>query len=62
MPEDGRAPTANVIDQFNTIDCPDMRALGAVDKKGFAANRTKCTHRRIHAAWNPRACACEQVR
>ena len=52
MTENGRAPAADVIDVFVAIDIPDVRALGAFDKKRFAADAAKRAHRRIHAAGN----------
>jgi hypothetical protein len=48
--ENGRSPTADVIDQFNAIDGPNARAFGALDEKWFATNSAKSAHGRIYAA------------
>src|SRR5438874_1704072 len=59
--ENGRSPTANVIDQFNAIDGPNARAVGALDENWFAANPAKSADRRVYAAWNSLPGASEKV-
>jgi hypothetical protein len=48
--ENRRAPRADVIDVFLTVDVPNPRALGTVNEKWFAAEAAKGADRGIHAA------------
>src|SRR5262245_2968295 len=41
VPEDGRPPTANVIDIFVSIDIPDSCSFPARDEKWFAVHIAK---------------------
>ena len=50
VPEDRRAPGADVIDVFIAIDVPDPCALRALDEERLAAETAKGAHRRIDAA------------
>jgi hypothetical protein len=52
MPENCRAPAADIIDIFIAIHVVDAGTLSALDKKRFPTNATKCAHRRIDTAWN----------
>jgi hypothetical protein len=59
--ENGRSPTADVIDQFNAIDGPNARAFGALDKNWFTANSAKGAHGRVYAAGDFAEGASEEV-
>src|SRR5207249_10203375 len=50
--ENGKSPASDVIDQFNTIDRPNARALRALDKNWFASYRPKGPYRVINTAGN----------
>jgi hypothetical protein len=52
MPEDCRAPCADIIDVFLPIDVPNARAFRTIDEERFAANGSKGAHRRVDAAGN----------
>ena len=50
--ENGRAPGADVINQFIAVHVPDVRAFGPVDEKRLAADGAERAHGRIDAAGN----------
>jgi hypothetical protein len=52
MPENQRAPRADVVDVFITIGVPDVGTIAAFDEAGLSADRTECPNRRIHASGN----------
>ena len=52
MAQNGRPPRSDVIHVFISIHVEDMRACGAIDKKGLAAHGAEGPHRRIDAAGN----------
>jgi len=52
MTEDRRAPTADVIDVFISIDIPNLRAFSARNEKRLTANIAKRTHWRVNARGN----------
>jgi hypothetical protein len=50
VPEDRRAPRADVIDVLRLVLVPEVRALRARDERRLAADRAKRTHRAVHSA------------
>ena len=50
VPEDRRAPGADVIDVFVAVDVPNPGALRAVDEERLAAEAAEGAHGGIHAA------------
>ena len=62
MPENGRTPSADVVDVLLAIHVPDVGAFRALDEKWFAADTAKGAHGRIHAARDTGASAGEELR
>ena len=52
VPENHRAPGADVVDELLAFSVPHIGALGLTDKAGSAAHASESTHRGIHAARN----------
>jgi len=62
MPEDVRAPRADVVDVGLAIDVLDAAALGAADEKRFTSDVAERTHRRVHASGDHRLGGGEKFR
>ena len=61
MAENRRAPTADVIDVFISVDIPNPRAFRASYEERVTANIAKRADRRIYAAGNALLCAREKL-
>ena len=62
MTKNSRAPAADVIDVFVSIDVPNFRTGRALNEKRFAADIAQRAHWRVNAAGNARLGAGEQLR
>src|SRR4029077_3486865 len=52
VPEDERAPGADIVHILVAIRIPNVRALAAHDVERLASHSTKSAHRRVHPSGN----------